>query len=218
MLLTGPRCTIGSLRWTLRRSFCGAIVILGIAAPGSALAVPVLGSNGNYYELIEIPMTWEDARTAALGVTFMGQQGYLATVTSAEENLFISGQLNGDNAWLGGNDVITADLWEWADGPEAGVDFWQGLQGGAPIGGAYTNWGSNDPNNSGGGQYALLMCAQNVSPCINENLGEWIDRQGSDLHNFVVEYATGQTPEPSTALLLAFGLAGLAAGRRRKMG
>jgi hypothetical protein len=191
-----------------------AIAILAIAIPGLAGALPVLGPTGNYYELIATPTTWDDARTAALGMSHLGEQGYLATITSAQENLFVSGLLLGANAWLGGNDVITADLWEWADGPEAGVDFWQGLQGGSPVGGAFTNWGAADPNNSGGGQYALLMCAQSVSPCINENLGQWIDRQGSDLQHFVVEYEPGLAPEPSSGLLLCAGLA-ILAGRRR---
>jgi prepilin-type N-terminal cleavage/methylation domain-containing protein len=191
-----------------------AIAMLAVAIPGSAGAVPVLGPTGNYYELIATPMTWENARTAALGMSFLGEQGYLATVTSAQENLFVSGLLAGANAWLGGNDVITADLWEWADGPESGLDFWQGLQGGSPVGGAFTNWGSSDPNNAGGGQYALLLCAQNVSPCLNENLGQWIDRQGSDLQQFVVEYEPGVVPEPSSGLLLCAGLAILAGQRR----
>ena len=189
------------------------MAIAAIAAPGVAAAAPILGPNGHHYELIETPMTWENAQAAALGMTYLGEQGYLPNVTSAEENLFISGLLNGDNAWLGGNDVATPDTWVWADGPESGVAFWQGLQGGSPVGGAYTNWGANDPNNSGGNQYALLMCAQNTSPCINENLGEWIDRPGFDLHNFVVEYTT--VPEPSTGALLVLGLVGMAWLQRR---
>jgi hypothetical protein len=187
-------------------------MVAALAWPLAAVAIPIQGPDGHHYELIETSSTWEDARTAALGSTYLGEQGYLATVSSAAENLFISGLLNGSNAWLGGNDVLVGDVWEWADGPEAGVDFWLGLQGGSPVGGAFTNWGSNDPNNSGGNQYALLMCATGVSPCINEALGEWIDRPGSDLHYYVVEYAT--TPEPAPGLLLGLGIVAMGAQRR----
>jgi hypothetical protein len=193
---------------------CCAIAVLAVAAAGSASAVPTLGPTGNYYEVVLTPMTWENARAAALGMSHLSEPGYLATVTSAQENLFISSLLGAANAWLGGNDVAVPDTWEWADGPEAGVDFWQGLQNGAPIGGAYANWGASDPNNAGAGQYAQLMCAQNVSPCINENLGQWIDRPGSDPNFFVVEYQPGVIPEPGSGLLLGAGLAGFAACRR----
>jgi hypothetical protein len=75
-----------------------AIAILGIAMPGLAGAVPVLGPTGNYYEIIATPMTWEDARAAALATSWLGEQGYLATVTSAQENVFVAGLLTGASA------------------------------------------------------------------------------------------------------------------------
>lgn len=198
---------------TVKTGFCVAAAAIGMAVPVAAHAIPILGPGGHYYEVIASPLTWDGARIAALGMTHLGQSGYLATVTSSAENSFIAGLLNGDNAWLGGNDLSIPDTWVWADGPEAGDQFWQGLAGGSPVNGAYTNWGLSDPNNAGGSQYGLLLCAQGVSPCISESLGQWIDRQGSDLHNYVVEYGTVAVPEPSTFLLLGFGLAGLA-GRR----
>jgi hypothetical protein len=200
-------------RGILRQTGLAAAVVLAIGIPGSALAVPVLGPNGNYYELIETALTWTEAQTAAQGTSFMGEQGYLATITSAAENAFVSGLLNGDNAWLGGSDAGVPDTWVWADGPESGDAFWQGGVGGSPVGGAYTNWGSNDPN-GGLVQDSVVMCAQNVSPCLNENLGQWIDRQASDSHNYVIEYATA-IPEPSTGVLVGLGLTAIAARRRR---
>lgn len=191
-------------------------VCVALLLPAPTYAVPMQWSNGHYYEVIERSLDWESAQTAASAMSHMGFSGYLATMTSSGENSFVAGLLNGHNAWLGGNDFAIPDKWVWADGPESGEQFWQGLAGGSSVNGAYTNWGTNDPNNAGGAQYALLMCAQGVSPCINEGLGQWIDRQGSDQHYFVVEYGSHAVPEPSSMLLLGSGLAGLGAWRSRQ--
>ena len=49
-------------------------------------------ANGHYYELVaDLYITWSAARDAASGMTLDGNlcNGYLATVTSQEENDFI---------------------------------------------------------------------------------------------------------------------------------
>ena len=35
-------------------------------------------------------------------------------------------------------------------GPESGTQFWSGLSGGSTVGGNYANWGTGEPNDSGG--------------------------------------------------------------------
>ena len=74
---------------------------------------------------------------------FCGIQGYLATVTSPEENAFIADRfINADGTWprgyLGGFDNDSSDSvhhWQWAaPAPEAGQRFWWGLgTNGRPI-------------------------------------------------------------------------------------
>lgn len=71
---------------------------------------------------------WTEARTQAAGTTYCGLNGYLASVTSAEENEFIFSRFeqsdgNPPSGWLGGSDQDTDGIWRWHDGPEHQVVF-----------------------------------------------------------------------------------------------
>lgn len=76
--------------------------------------------------------------------------GYLATVTSAEENQYLynlmanSGQNTG--GWLGGSDTASEGTWVWGGGAEAGTVFWNGLADGSAPAGQYENWEVGEPN------------------------------------------------------------------------
>ncbi|MEM8525736.1 MAG: T9SS type A sorting domain-containing protein [Bacteroidota bacterium] len=87
--------------------------------------------------------TWEDARVAAEARTLNGLNGYLATVTSQEENDFILSKLEGQG-WMGASDVEQEGNWKWVTGPEAGTTFW--IEG-VTTEGQYSNWADGEPNN-----------------------------------------------------------------------
>lgn len=111
-----------------------------------------LPSTDHYYEYVpSTGITWTSARTAAAGRTYFGLQGYLATITSAEE-----AQLSGEQAagagWIGGSDAAAEGVWKWMTGPEAGTTFWNGgINGTTPN---YANWNTAEPNNVGDEDYA----------------------------------------------------------------
>ena len=146
---------------------------------GEALA---FSGNGHYYEFVSASgIEWADAKAAAEARTFLGMQGYLVTVTSAEENAFVASKLAGEG-WMGASDATTEDAWYWVTGPEAGTQFWQGASTGTVVGGEYNNWASGEPNDSGSNEdHAHFLSG-----------GTWNDYRynNPNIDGYVVEYGT----------------------------
>jgi hypothetical protein len=100
--------------------------------------------DGHFYKYVSGAFTYEEAVAAAEAAG-----GYLATVTSAEENAFLAALGTADDfsygAWLGGSDSAVEGTWRWTEGPENGGEF------------TYTNWAAGEPNESNGGEDKLMM-------------------------------------------------------------
>ncbi len=133
--------------------------------------------NNHLYTFISGTINWNNANTAAQGLTAYGATGYLATITSQEENDFVSGRLTGDG-WIGGSDSAVEGAWRWVTGPEAGTQFWSGTAGGSAVGGNYAHWNGGEPNQSGdedcaetyvsSGSWNDLPCLATVSGYVAE--------------------------------------------------
>ena len=98
-------------------------------SPTITLSVTPAGSlynsaNGHYYQVVDHggDITWSAAKTAAEASTLNGLSGYLASITTKEENDFIYSKA-GQNAWLGGVDTGTEGCWKWSGGPDDGKIF-----------------------------------------------------------------------------------------------
>lgn len=103
-----------------------------------------LPSNGHYYQYIpNIGITWADARIAATTSFYYGIQGYLATITAADEAQ-IAGEQSEGAGWIGGSDEQQEGVWRWMTGPEAGTLF------------TYTLWNTGEPNSAGDEDYTHI--------------------------------------------------------------
>jgi hypothetical protein len=135
-------------------------------------------ANGNYYDYIKTgAIDYDTARTMAEGMYYLGVQGHLATITSDEENDFISDTFD-SKAWIGAyqdlNDPNYSEPlggWKWVTGEPWGFDAWN----------------TGEPNNGTGANehYAEAW------------VGLWNDKQlsGSDnVSGFFVEYSNITIP------------------------
>jgi hypothetical protein len=111
--------------------------------------------EGDVYQFCDTALSWNDAQAQCLAWGY-----HLLTIDTSREDRAAFRAANGVDAtrrwWTGFNDIAVEDTWVWEDG--------------SPVG--YTNWNSNEPNDSGSGE----DCGQinrysdgtwNDEPCAN---------------------------------------------------
>jgi len=149
-------------------------------------------TTGHYYELVEESVTWKTAKRNAETKSHLGLQGYLATLTSQQEDDDIQSQFTTE-AWIGASDADTADDWRWVTGPESGTLFWRGKNGGSEQNGEYAGWGSQEPNDATNGgnkeNYAEIDGGSN----------RWVDQINNDPQHYLVEYGGLNGDPPVTS-------------------
>jgi hypothetical protein len=116
-------------------------ICFAIAAFCSALSVNISHADseilrndltGHLYQRFDKSLSWESSK-----MDCQKRGGYLATVTSADENDFLSSNFikdkNPGGIWLGGSNDRSG-AWEWVTG-----EVWE-----------FNNWNEGEPNNVGG--------------------------------------------------------------------
>jgi len=149
--------------------------------------------NGHMYQFIPGQITWTNANSASISMTYENEPGYITTLTSENEDNFVSNYVQAQDFWIGLSDADQEGEWYWKTGPEAGTLVWSANNSNQTgftgiINGQWCNWVTNDPNNAtfnfGTGQdYAVAKFEGNV---------EWNDVNDGDtrVDGYVVEYGT----------------------------
>jgi hypothetical protein len=190
------------------------VTVVGLVSAAQAVPVewPVAaGGNGHLYEAVSVPeaITWTAASQAAEAAG-----GYLATITSQEENDFVFNLVDdeiywhwngnaGEGPWLGGYQL------DGASEPDGG---WVWVTG-EPL--SYTNWDVVQPNNKYINENRIHFFGGDVgqTPVATWN-DIYDDPAAYGFGDFAVHGYVIEVPEPGTVLLLAFG--GLAVLRKRR--
>lgn len=180
--LSDVNAALATLRFRTTRAGVTQVDI-SISSPGEVY----YPGNGHVYEIVEAgsSITWAEADTLAKGRTKYGATGYLATITSQQENDYISPRLDG-SGWFGASDVGEEGDWKWVTGPETGTSFWSGLSsdnGGGPVASRFSNWASGEPNDAGDEDCAQFYSdgsGWNDLPCTGASLDYYVVEYGDD--------------------------------------
>ena len=173
--------------------------LLAWSFAAEAHATPILNpGNGHYYEFVSNYVSWTAAKAAASGTFFNGSRGYLATITSAEENAWILANI------LPPGEPITG-VWIGGCQDPSGIEPDQGWGWCVCTGEAfgYANWETTfepSPDNAGGCEEFIEM---------HLGSGQWGDAGNgpvpgglSQTAGYVIEYGgTATVPCPTNATL-----------------
>jgi hypothetical protein len=164
-------------------------VALSVAATVNPTGYYYNGVNGHFYRPISTTATYTNARTLASQQTFKGQQGYLVTITSADEDAFIFNNVPQTNIWFALTDEAVEGQWRIDAGPEAGtlIKTSNGQTAGNIVG-QYNNWAPGEPNNSGNEDYAVTKW----------NGSQWNDLPNGFWNPYVIEFGTWTNPDNAT--------------------
>ncbi|MFM6994536.1 MAG: hypothetical protein ACKOWO_05390, partial [Sediminibacterium sp.] len=166
-------------------------VQLSVAATVNPTGYYYNGVNGHFYKPVTTGATYTNARANALTTTFKGQQGYLVTLTSANEEDFIKANVPQSNIWFAATDEVVDGTWVIDAGPEKGTIMKTSngqLAGNVP--GVYNNWCGGEPNGYNHGE-DYPVAKWNGAAC-------WNDLPNYYNNPYVIEYGTWSNPDDAT--------------------
>lgn len=156
-----------------------------------------LPSNGHFYLPVS-PLgrsggaeAFDQVKADAASRWFKGQQGYLVTITSADEQNFLSANVPGNNILIALR-ANASRAWYWDAGPEAGTVIRNGDTNGTNVSGRYNNWCPGEPNNWGSGE-DFGVTKWGGDNCWND-FGPPATSFPGSVSGYVVEFGNGAGP------------------------
>jgi hypothetical protein len=192
LVVTGTMASINTALASLKIN-TGTItgdVNISVAATINPTGYFYNGVNGHFYRPIATGATYTNAKTLSSQQTFKGQQGYLVTITSADEDAFIFANVPQASIWFALSDAASEARWTIDAGPENGtlIKINNGqLNGNIP--GQYNNWAPGEPNDSGNEDYAVTKWGGG---------SQWNDLPNHFSCAYVVEFGTWTNPDDQT--------------------
>lgn len=134
-------------------------------------------TTGNFYRYVATTANYATAQSNAAAATINGVAGYVTAINSAAENTFVR-TLIPATIWINGSDAAVEGEWRYTGGPDTGEMFWLGTSTGSAQNGNYENFGSGEPNNSGGNEDGIEFTTAGV----------WNDTNVSGSRAYVIEW------------------------------
>jgi len=145
--------------------------------------------DGHTYELHPQVNSLAYAQEFILSRKLDGRNGYLAVISSQEEQKFIESLLGESvqTIWLGGSDAEIEGVWKWQGGENAGQIFYGNAEDENPTS-VYVNWAPGEPNDVGNEDCLTFIHGKgwNDVNCLVEQ------------SSLLLEYDFGSSPFPET--------------------
>jgi hypothetical protein len=127
----------------------------GAGGGGGAISCASATFGGHDYLFCDGKVDWATARADCerrgmrlARIDDAAEDNWLQVTVSFSASMF-----RRESLWLGGYEPTTDGDWHWTDG----AAFWLGGATGTAVGGLFTNWDSNEPNNAVGPEACLAM-------------------------------------------------------------
>jgi hypothetical protein len=174
------------LTWTAPLTPAQSYLRLSISVGSFYAGLVTDAVSGHHYLQSVEALSWSNARDAAAALTYNGLTGYLVTITSGEENTFVTTQAGGATVYIAAtseieyvnpllapenryaNEFDARGRYHWGSGPEAGVQL------------TWAPWFPDEPNNLAGERCLLTNW--------NGATGLWNDGNCASLYRYVVEF------------------------------
>jgi hypothetical protein len=177
--------------------------------------------NGKTYELVKEKKTWVQAAACAkerggalVQIDNQAEQDAVyAAISAASVSTTYASVFDGGGAayvWIGATDRHVEGTWKWdGNNDTLGATFWQGqgsagTGGGAPVGGAFHNWGgksagtAKEPDDFSSGQDVAAIALANWptgSSTPNGKAGEWNDIYQANSLYYIIEKSSASVPD-----------------------